>query len=46
MFKDYVGRFPNSIYTDEAKNAIITMQRKEVYLNYPEVRSSRDSITV
>jgi hypothetical protein len=46
VFKDYVGRFPNSIYTDEAKNAIITMQRKEVYLNYPEVRSSRDSITV
>ena len=46
VLKEYVERFPNSIYSPEAKNAIITMQRKEVYLNYPEACSSRDSITV
>ena len=44
--KEYVIRYPNSLYTPEVKNMITQMERKNVYLNYPEIRSSRDSITV
>ena len=44
--KDYLQRFPNSIYTAQVKNAIIDMEQKTVHLNYPEVLSSRDSIMV
>ena len=44
--KDYLRRFPNSIYTAQVKNAIIDMEQKTVHLDYPEVLSSRDSIMV
>ena len=44
--KEYVERFPISIFTTEMKNTIIAMERKTVQLTYPEVRSSSDSITV
>ncbi len=44
--KDYLRRFPNSIYTAQVKNAIIDIEQKTVHLNYPEVLSSRDSIMV
>ena len=44
--KEYVERFPNSIYTPEVKNRIIQLENKHVNLSYPNVRSSRDSITV
>ena len=43
---EYVERFPNSIYTPEVKNRITQLENKHVNLYYPEVRSSRDSITV
>ncbi len=44
--KEYVERFPNSIFTTQVKNTIIAMERKTVQLTYPEVRSSSDSIAV
>ena len=44
--QEYLSRFPNSIYTAEVKNRIIQLESKNVHLYYPEVRSSRDSITV
>ena len=44
--KEYVDRFPNSIFTAGVKNSITALEQKIVYLSYPEVRSSRDSITV
>ncbi len=44
--KEYVERFPNSIYTAEVKNTITQLESKHVSLNYPEVCSTRDSITV
>jgi hypothetical protein len=44
--KDYLQRFPNSIYTAQVKNAIIDMEEKNVRIDYPEILSSRDSITV
>ena len=46
VLQEYVERFPNSIHTAEVKNAIISMESKNVNLYYPEVRSSRDSIVV
>ena len=44
--KEYVQRFPNSLYTPQVKNMITQMERKSVNLRYPQIRSSRDSITV
>ena len=44
--KEFVDRFPNSIFTAGVKNSITALEQKIVYLSYPEVRSSRDSITV
>ena len=44
--KDYVARFPNSIYTPGVKNTILEIERKSVQLSYPNLRSSSDSITV
>ena len=44
--KEYVERFPSSFYTPNVKNMITHLERKNVNLSYPEVRSSRDSITV
>ena len=43
---EYVKRFPNSFYTPQVENMITQMESKNVYLNYPEIRSSRDSITI
>ena len=44
--QEYVERFPNSIYTPEVKNMITQLESQNVHLSYPDVRSSRDSITV
>ena len=44
--KDYLQRFPNSIYISQVKNAIIDMEKKTVHVSYPEIVSSHDSITV
>ena len=44
--KEYLERFPNSIYSAEVKNAITNIESKNVNLYYPDIRSSRDSITV
>ena len=44
--KDYLQRFPNSIYTAQIKNIIINLEQKNVRAVYPEVASSRDKITV
>ena len=44
--KDYLQRFPNSIYATQVKNMIIGIEQKELHVNYPNVVSSRDKITV
>ena len=44
--KDYLQRFPNSIYTVQVMNDIIDLEQKTVYISYPELVSSRDKITV
>ena len=44
--QEYVERFPNSIYAAEIKNNITQLESKNIHLYYPDVRSSRDSITV
>ena len=44
--KDYLNRFPNSIYTARVNNSIINLEQKNVRVNYPEVVSSHDIITV
>ena len=44
--KDYLQRFPNSIYTAQVKNAIIDLEQKTVRVDYPGVVSSSDNITV
>ena len=44
--KEYVERFPKSFYTPDVKNMITQLERMNVNLSYPEIRSSRDSITV
>ena len=44
--KDYLQRFPNSIYTVQVMNAIIDMEQKTVHVSYPDVVSSHDNISV
>ena len=44
--KDYVARFPNSMFTPEIKNSITEIESMSVSLSYPETRSSHDSIPV
>lgn len=44
--KDYLKRFPKSIYTAQVTNAILEMEQKNVRASYPEIVSSHDSITV
>ena len=44
--KSYLQRFPNSIYTAQVNNMIIGMEQKELHVNYPNIVSSRDKITV
>ena len=44
--EDYMVRFPKSIYVPQVKNNMTQLENKIVHLYYPEVYSSRDSITV
>ena len=44
--KDYLDRFPNSIYTNQIKNSIIDLEQKTVNANYPNLVSTHDKITV
>ena len=46
VLKDYVQRFPDGIYTNDIKNEIIELEERRVSLSYPEVLSTRDSVTV
>ena len=46
ILKDYVKRFPNSLFTTMVRNTIKGLEEKQVQLSFPEVRSSSDSITV
>ena len=45
-YRDYVSRFPNSIYAPDIKNKITTLEAREVNLTYPEVLHSSDSVAV
>ncbi len=44
--QEYIERFPSSVYTAQVKNNITSLESKNVYLHYPNARSSHDSITV
>ncbi len=44
--KGYLERFPNSVYCTEVKNRIIKLENKNLYVRYPTVRSTSDSIEV
>ena len=46
MYRDYVKRFPKSIFVPEISNLITNIEERNVYMSYPEMRSSRDSIPV
>lgn len=46
VLKEYLERFPNSIFSTTVKNRITQLEAKNVHLRYPTVRSSRDEITV
>lgn len=46
LLKDYVQRFPDGIYTNAIKNEITELESRSVSLTYPEVLSTRDSVTV
>ena len=45
-YKDYVRRFPNSKFTPQVKNSITQAEQKNVYLSYPSLCQSRESINV
>ncbi len=44
--KQYLQRFPSSIYTAQVKNMIFDLEEKRVNVSYPDVLSSHDMITV
>ena len=44
--KQYLQRFPSSIYTAQVKNMIFDLEEKRINISYPDVLSSRDKITV
>ena len=44
--QEYVQRFPNSKFTPQVKNSITEAERKNVYLSYPSLCQSSDSIKV
>ena len=44
--KSYLQRFPNTIYAAQVNNMIMDMEQKELHVNYPNIVSSRDKITV
>lgn len=45
-YKDYVARFPESIYTRSIENKIAELERRHVHLKYEEVLHSSDSVKV
>ena len=44
--KQYLQRFPSSIYTAQVKNMIFDLEEKRIHVSYPNVISSRDTVTV
>ena len=44
--KQYLKRFPSSIYTAQVKNMIFDLEKKHIEVSYPDVISSRETITV
>ena len=46
LYRDYVKRFPKSIFTPEIANKITSIEERRVSMSFPATRSSRDSITV
>ena len=44
--KQYLQRFPFSIYATQVKNMIFDLEEKHINVSYPDVVSSRDIITV
>ena len=44
--KEYVQRFPKSIFTPDVKNKITALEQKRVYVSYPGDCQSTDSIPV
>ena len=46
LYKDYVKRFPKSIYTPEIANMITEIEKRTVSLSFPEIRNSHDSIPI
>ncbi len=44
LLKDYLKRFPKSIFAPMITNKLTDLESKSVHLNYPTTRSSRDSI--
>jgi hypothetical protein len=45
-YKDYVARFPESIYTRSIENKIAELERRHAHLEYEEVLHSSDSVKV
>ena len=46
VLKEYVSRFPNSVYSTTVKNHLTYLEAKNVQLHYPSAASTSDSITV
>ena len=46
VLKDYLARFPISVFSTTVRNHITELEAKNVHLSYPAVRSSHDEITV
>ncbi len=44
--KQYLQRFPSSIYTAQVKNMIFDLEKKHIEVSYPGIISSRDTVTV
>ena len=45
-YKDYVARFPESIYTRSIENKIVELERRYAHVQYEEVLHSSDSVKV
>lgn len=46
IYKDYVSRFPRSIYTPHIQNKIAEIEHRQANLYYPETVHSSDSVKV
>ena len=46
VLKEYLARFPNSVFSTTVKNHLTQLESKNVHIVYPTVRSSSDNITV